>query len=147
MPALVFPSVGSTASLSTLDAEVDGHGAASYDLEAGIRSADLTLTAGKGAWRSNGQVQAFNSAQAVAAYNPASGALELTALKLDAQYTQLDLTGRFKLTRPKTSATIAAPSSTSRSTGPRSSRPSPTTRRRSSSATFRWSAAIRPTRA
>ncbi|HWE46444.1 MAG TPA: DUF3971 domain-containing protein [Caulobacteraceae bacterium] len=98
VPALVFPSVGSTASLSTLDAQVDGHGSVSYDLESGIRSADLTLTAGRGAWRSNGQVQAFNSAQAVAAYNPSSGALELTALKLDAQYTQLDLTGRFKLT-------------------------------------------------
>ena len=98
VPALVFPSVGSTSGLSTLDAEVNGHGSVSYDLQAGIRAADLTVVAGQGAWRSNGQVQEFRSAQAVAAYNPASGAVELTALKLDAQNTQLDLTGRFKLT-------------------------------------------------
>ena len=98
VPALVFPSVGTTSGLSTLDAEIDGHGSISYDLEAGIRAADLTLVAGQGAWRSGGQVQAFRSAQAVAAYNPASGAVELTTLKLDAQNTQLDLTGRFKLT-------------------------------------------------
>ena len=98
VPALVFPSVGTTADLSLLDAEVDGHGSVSYDLEAGIRAADLTLVAGQGAWRSAGQVQAFRSAQAVAAYNPATGTVELTTLKLDAQNAQLDLTGRFKLT-------------------------------------------------
>ncbi len=97
VPALVFPSVGGAAPLSTLNAEVDGHGSIAYDLKAGVRAADLTLSAGKGAWRSGADVQAFNSAQAVAQFDPRTGAIEMRALKLDAQYTQLDLTGRFKL--------------------------------------------------
>jgi hypothetical protein len=97
VPAQVFPSAGSSAPLSTLAAEVDGHGAIAYDLKAGVRSADLTLTAGKGAWKSGANVEAFQSAQVVAGYSPKTGMIELTTLKLDAQKTQLDLTGRFRL--------------------------------------------------
>ncbi len=97
VPALVFPTVGGTAPLSTLDARIDGQGSISYDLKSGIRGADLTVTAGQGAWRSGADVQAFQSGQVVMGYDPKSQMIELRTLKLAATNTQLDLTGRFRL--------------------------------------------------
>jgi hypothetical protein len=97
VPALVFPSTGATAPLSMLDAVVNGRGSISYDFKAGVRAADLSLNAGKGILRVGRNAQAFESAQAVAGYDPKAGVIELRTLKVAAQTTQLDLTGRFRL--------------------------------------------------
>jgi hypothetical protein len=96
VPARVFPSVGSTRTLSALDAVVHGRGSLSYDFKAGVRAADVAFEAGKGVLRFGDAGQDFDSAEAVAYYDR-SGEVRLSRLRIAAEKTQLDLTGSFRL--------------------------------------------------
>jgi hypothetical protein len=96
-PALVFPSVGATESLSELDALVQGRGALAYDFKSGVQAADIDVSAGKGALRFGGATQAFASAKVSANYLPATREVVLSAFKVEAEKTRLDLNGRFRL--------------------------------------------------
>ena len=106
-PARVFPSVGPTAALSGLDAVVQGHGSLAYDFRSGVRAAEVAAVAGPGVWRFGGAVQAFSSAQVAANYAPATREVVLSALKVEAERTRLDLNGLFRLV-PEDAARKAA---------------------------------------
>jgi hypothetical protein len=97
-PARVFPAVGATAPLSGLDAVVQGRGSLAYDFKSGVRAADVAFEAGRGVLRFGSAAQAFKSAQVQAAFAPATGEVVLSAFKVEAERTRLDLTGRFRLT-------------------------------------------------
>lgn len=97
VPARIFPSVGPTAPLSGLDAVVQGRGSLAYDFHSGVRAADIAAEAGPGAWRFGGAVQAFKSAQIAANYMPATREVVLSAFRVEAERTRLDLTGQFRL--------------------------------------------------
>ena len=96
-PARVFPSVGPTAALSGLDAVVQGHGSLAYDFRSGVRAAEVAAEAGPGVWRFGGAVQAFKSAQVAADYEPARREVVLSAFRVEAERTRLDLNGLFRL--------------------------------------------------
>jgi hypothetical protein len=98
VPAKVFPSVGAAADLAGLDAVVRGRGSLSYALSQGVRAADLTVLADRGILHFGGADQAFQSAQVRVVYAPQTGEVLLQALKVEAERTRLDLTGRFRLT-------------------------------------------------
>lgn len=97
VPAKVFPSTGITRPLSALDAVVRGDAIVEYELDAGVRSADLRFDAGAGSLRFGAGRQAFRSAVAAATFDKARGEIALHMLKVDADKTGADLTGRFRL--------------------------------------------------
>ncbi len=98
VPARAFPSVGSTKALAALDAVVMGRGSIAYDFRAGMRAADLTLVAGKGALRlGDGPGEAFEQALVSARYDPKSGDVVLNTFRMLSEKTRLDLNGRFHL--------------------------------------------------
>jgi hypothetical protein len=96
-PALVFPSVGATESLSELDALMQGRGALAYDFKSGVQAADIDVTAGQGRLRFGSATQAFVSAKVTANYLPATREVVMSAFKVEAEKTRLDLNGRFRL--------------------------------------------------
>jgi Protein of unknown function len=96
-PAKLFPSVGITRPLSSLDAQIDGQGSLSYALNQGIRAADLSFSAGSGHIRFGKVMQRFDRAEASASYDPNTGEVELASVKLKAAPLQLDLNGRLRL--------------------------------------------------
>lgn len=97
IPAHVFPSVGPTASLAELEAVVQGRADLAYDFASGVQAANMAVEAGQGRLSFGGASQAFKSAHIVAAYEPASGEVVLSAFKVEAERTRLDLNGRFHL--------------------------------------------------
>lgn len=97
VPASIFPSSGITRPLSALDAVVRGDATVEYELDTGVRSADLRFDAGAGSLRFGAGRQAFRSAVAAASFDKARGEIALHMLKVDADKTGADLVGRFKL--------------------------------------------------
>jgi hypothetical protein len=97
-PAALFPSVGPTAPFSALDAPVQGRGSLAYDFHSGVKTANLSVRAGQGTLNLGRGVQAFKSAEIEANYAPRTGEVVLSAFKMEAEKTRLDLTGAFRLT-------------------------------------------------
>lgn len=97
-PARLFPSVGATRSLAALDAVVEGRATLGYGLKTGLRAADVRLTAGSGLIRTGETAHAFERAEALAVYRPATRDVGLTRLQLASERMRFDLTGRLALT-------------------------------------------------
>ena len=76
---------------------VQGHGSLAYDFRSGVRAAEVAAEAGPGVWRFGGAVQAFKSAQVAAIYAPATREVVLSAFRVEAERTRLDLNGLFRL--------------------------------------------------
>lgn len=92
-PAKVFPARGPTATISALDAEVQGTGRVAWDLGAGVRDAWVSLRAGQGAVRARGVNQAFRAAVLEARFDPATRTVRAPRIEVDSDRMRLLLSG------------------------------------------------------
>jgi hypothetical protein len=100
-PARIFPAVGVTEPLSILNAPLQGRARIDYAADRGITAADVTGGAGAGTLRLGPVVQQLSGAQLVTRYDAATKQVVLQTLRLEAERTRLDMTGRLWLVAEK----------------------------------------------
>ncbi len=97
-PAKVFPWVGPTSSLSTLDAQVRGRGSLNWAADRGLQAADIQLNADAGQIRLSGSPAPFNAGEFKAVFDPRSRHVVIAAARTASARANLDLTGEVWLT-------------------------------------------------
>ncbi len=101
VPARVFPTVGFTRRLSLIDAPVEGKARVEYAADQGVTAAEVSGHAGEGTLRLGPVVQPMQGAELVTRYDPVRKQVVLEAFRLEAERTQLDISGRAWL-KPET---------------------------------------------
>jgi hypothetical protein len=92
-PARILPSVGSTATLSALDALVQAKGSLSWAADRGVRAADVHVVAGAGQLRLNGSPDPFQAAELVASFDPRTQRVRIERASALAARADIDITG------------------------------------------------------
>ncbi|TGY89595.1 hypothetical protein E5163_00150 [Marinicauda algicola] len=93
VPASVAPRRGAFAALSGIEAPVDLDLVIDASREAGLRSALLELDLGAGHWRSPRGVFPVEGGEASLAYDTQAARIDVSALRLQSELLQLDLSG------------------------------------------------------
>lgn len=93
-PAKVFPWVGPTASLSMLDAPVQGQGWLSWAVDRGLEGGDVRLTAGQGSVRLAGSPTGFRSGEFRADFDPRTRQVLIESARAASDQADFDISGR-----------------------------------------------------
>ena len=92
-PARIFPWVGPTSRLSTLDAMVEGAGSLNWASDRGVQAADIRLVAGSGQIRLGGAPAPFRSAELRIAFDPRTQHVVVQTARATSSRADLDVTG------------------------------------------------------
>jgi len=97
-PAHVFPSVGPTHALSTIDAPVDGTARVNYSTATGFDGGAIDLRMGRGHAAFGHSQQAFDGAAVTATYDAKTRTIGFSQLKVKAHLIDTDLKGAMHIT-------------------------------------------------
>lgn len=97
-PARVFPAVGPTRPLSTVDAEVNGMARVDYSAGAGFGGGAIDLNVGAGHAAFGHDRQAFDGAAVTATYDARTRTIGFSKLKVKAHLIDADLKGDMRIT-------------------------------------------------
>ena len=92
-PAHVFPSIGPTQPLSTVDADVNGMARVDYSTQAGFDGGAIDLTVGPGHAGFGHNAQAFDGAKLTATYDAKTRTIAFSRLQMKARLIDADLKG------------------------------------------------------
>ena len=92
-PAHVFPSIGPTQALSTVDADVNGTARVDYSTQAGFDGGAIDLNIGAGHAGSGPNARAFDGARLMATYDAKTRTIAFSRLQLKASLIDADLKG------------------------------------------------------
>ena len=97
-PAHVFPSIGPTQALSTVDAEVNGMARVDYSTKAGFDGGAIDLSVGSGHAGFGHNAQAFDGARLMATYDAGTRTIAFSRLQIKAHLIDADLKGAVHIT-------------------------------------------------